>query len=341
MIVLHYGYHEGTTGVHFESALRRRSRQELLVKATRQGEHVDLRTLHPASAYVWVDSGTTSLPFNADGANCPTVGYLIDVHQHTAQRLLLAPLFDVLFIAQHDYLETFRDVNEHTSWLPLACPVEFTATERSPGYDLGFVGQARRGSRRERLLEALATKFTINDWRREHSVLEMGDVYRRSRVVVNDPINGDVNMRFFEAMGSGATVLSPRLENGISQLADAGRHYEVANFDDFAEVATTVERLASGPDASSLGAAGRVHVARHHTYDKRADVILEALKTTGQRAPIRSMTARDRARHLARIAESTASVSLGVRALASSRPTAGTATLFARACAKAVKRRIL
>ena len=40
----------------------------------------------------------------------------------------------------------------------------------------------------------------MNDWRRSYSTDEMADVYRRSAVVVNDPIRGDVNMRFFEAM---------------------------------------------------------------------------------------------------------------------------------------------
>ncbi len=69
----------------------------------------------------------------------------------------------------------------------------------------------------------------MNDWRTHHSVDEMADVGRQ-HVVVNDPINGDVNMRFFEAMGSGATVLSPKIGNGIAELATVGEHYDIADF---------------------------------------------------------------------------------------------------------------
>ena len=119
MIALHYGYHDGTTGVHFESALRRRTGTRLFVKRARSREHFTLESLQGASAYLWIESGVPSYPLDPHRAECATAAYLIDVHLHTRQCLILAPLFDRVFIAQQNYLEAFRAVNPKTEWLPL------------------------------------------------------------------------------------------------------------------------------------------------------------------------------------------------------------------------------
>ena len=57
----------------------------------------------------------------------------------------------------------------------------------------------------------------------------MGDVYRRSAVVVNAPIRGDVNMRFFEAMGSGTVDVNWAREHHVLWLEEAGAQDRAAS----------------------------------------------------------------------------------------------------------------
>ena len=54
----------------------------------------------------------------------------------------------------------------------------------------------------------------------------MGRIYSESKIVLNASINGDLNMRVFEALTSGALLVTDRIENGLdtlfAQIAQAG-----------------------------------------------------------------------------------------------------------------------
>lgn len=338
MIVLHYGHHPGTTGVHLAAATADDPDGVVVVPRGRRA-HLRL-TDHPgADGYLWVESGTSSYPLDAHEAPFPTGGYLIDAHLHLPTTLLQAALFDVVFVAQRDHLDAVHRVNAKAAWLPLAAPRSFLEGPREPVFEVGFVGQARRGSRRETVLTAMNTRFAMNDWRRPHSVEEMRDVYRRSRVVVNDPANGDVNMRFFEAMACGAAVVSPPLRNGVEELARPGEHYVVADFDDLPSLLETVGGLVRSTCADAVGARARALVAERHTYHHRLTAMRAALLDASLDAPVRGLSRKQRLRHLAALAESIADDRLARHALRVGAVRDGRSlALVVKAIAKSVRR---
>lgn len=339
MLLVHYGHHPGTTGVHFAEAARA-DPSRYAVAPFPPGHHLRLPVRSQADGYLWIESGASSYPLATHAAPYPTGGYLIDVHRHLALSRLQAALFDVVFVAQKDYVDTIRRVNPQARWLPLASPSSFLDAERQPRFDVGFVGQARPGTRREKVLSACNAHFGMNDWRRRHTVEEMKHIYRRSRIVVNDPAGGDVNMRFFEAMGSGAVVVTPALANGLSELAEEGQHYVVADMDDVAGLVDSLSRLLASTDLEDIGKRARALVAEKHTYEHRLATTTAALVDAPLEAPIRAMSSRQRARHLAVLADSIADFRFGCGLLPRHLTDGATAYRVGRALAKATKRKM-
>jgi Glycosyl transferases group 1 len=302
-IFVHFGGSEDrTTGVHYGRAVERLGTGRSY-PAPRNTHPEICRLVEGSDAYLWVEAGNSSYPIDIERCPVPTVGILIDVHLHTEFSMLQAQLFDLVLVAQKDYVDRIREVNQNCHWLPLAAPAAFLELPRDPVYEVGFVGQAHHDTRREQILSELNRHFGMNDWRRPHSVPEMGEAFSKSAVVVNPPVNGDLNMRFFEAMACGAAVLVPTdLSNGLDEIGAAQEHYARADFQDEADVVGAVRGLLASGRAASIGRAARELVASGHTYEARVARIRELADGLELCAPIRNLPARERARILFQIA---------------------------------------
>jgi len=297
-LLVHYGHHPGTTGSHLAEAARRLAIGNPLGSPHRSHLHLDERD---ERAYLWVESSVISLPIDAHRAPMVTAGFLIDVHLHLEQSIRQAALFDVVFVAQRDFVAPLSRVHPHVEWLPLAAPARFLDLPRQRVYQAAFVGNLWPGTPRLALMEAVSRRVATNDWRRRWDVDEMARVYAGSAVVVNPTIRGDLNMRFFEALACGAIVVMPAIGNGQSEIGTAGSDYVTYDpTDDVETIARVVERVAtSHPD----GGPGRQSIADGHTYDHRLRQVAEVLASPPERcAPIRSMTAPERATLLAALA---------------------------------------
>jgi glycosyltransferase involved in cell wall biosynthesis len=277
-----------------------------LVEAARRAGHVvDVRAndrhIGSGNRYdmlLYVDPGPPVFPLDLDQAAPVRVAYLIDVHQEITSRLQLAPLFDVIFLAQRDYVEEFRKRGfANTHWLPLACDPELhTVPSPQRDIDVGFVGKlGSAGSWRRGVLEQVLSAFNTNDYRAFYSPAQMGALYGRSKVVVNASINGDVNMRVFEALAAGAVLVTDRIENGLSDLFIEGEHYVGYSTADEA-VERIAHLLAHPPERERIAAAGQALAIEAHTYDRRWQVIdgaVDEVKLNGARKDGRP-THRDR-----------------------------------------------
>src|ERR1039457_5699423 len=71
-----------------------------IIAETDPSDHPDL--------YLWVESVGGYYPTNLDALPCPTACYFIDSHLHLQSHLEWAKQFDMVFIAQREYLEEFR-----------------------------------------------------------------------------------------------------------------------------------------------------------------------------------------------------------------------------------------
>lgn len=297
-LVVHHGDHPGTTGRHFAEAAQRAGGRACPLP---RGRHLTLDEVADDEHLVWVESGAASYPLDTWELEQPSVGYLIDVHQHLSMTLLQAHLFDVVFVAQKKYLRAVRAVHPGAEWLPLGAPRSFVDLDREPVFQVGFVGAIQGRPERERLMAYLNERFAMNDWRRPHSVAEMAQVYRRSRFVINPPIRHDLNMRAFEAMAAGAVLVTPHVL-GLDAVGRNGAHFVIADFTSPEGPTEAISRVIDTDAEARIASAGRAEVAAGHTYDHRLAAIADVAAATPRRAPVRSMSSGERAELYMRLA---------------------------------------
>ncbi len=233
-------------------------------------------------------------PLGMEALPCLTVAYLIDVHNDLRSRLKMAQFFDVVFIAQKEYVQTFQQMGHRPAhWLPLACDAESHNTDsKTRPYDVGFVGQlGMRNTKRYKTLTSVLPRYRTNDYLKYYPPREMATIYGQSRIVFNASINGDVNMRVFEAMAAGALLVTDRIGNGLSELFEEGTHYI-----GYSSISEAMEKISYFLDKSAererIARAGQRAVLEHHTYGCRWESIrLQSENAYGQ-APARSFSRR-------------------------------------------------
>jgi glycosyltransferase involved in cell wall biosynthesis/ubiquinone/menaquinone biosynthesis C-methylase UbiE/Flp pilus assembly protein TadD len=305
-VLLHYVASPITTGRYVEEALRRRHRvttaglrcpEEVLkgwgfrepippypphdIDLGLEAGYAELQARlegRPApQVYLWVDSGLRKVAPDIDRLTIPKVCYLIDTHVDLASRIEVARHFDFVFLAQRAQIPDFRAAGiGNVHWLPLACSRDLHALPPQERiYDIAYVGSLSDASdRRRRLMEGLRARFPNSRIGRfwPH---EMARIYAQARIVVNACVNRDVNMRVFEALASGALLITDPAE-GLEDLFEDGKHLVVYRRDE--DLPDQVERyLADAGERERIAAAGRAEVLARHTYDHRIESMLETI----------------------------------------------------------------
>ncbi len=279
-----------TTAIYFERAARAAGHDVTLVHAIEvdgEGQHCDL--------FIAVDPWFGGVRYLAD-LDCPTAVVQIDVHRGMRSRAEFARFFDHVFVAQHDFVPEFAAIGHHSvHWMPLGADLGVHYVPGLPrDIDVGFVGQmGAPGTDRHIVLSHVLKRFSTNEIGRWQTPWEMGRIYSRSRIVFNKCIGGDVNMRFFEAMASGALLVTDRIGNGLSELAEEGVHY--VGYDTAEEAVAQIEHyLAHDADRERIAQAGQALLRERHTYDARLEQILRTVATGTRSAPARLASPRQR-----------------------------------------------
>lgn len=289
-IVLCYHRSDTTTAFYCEQALRR---DHDVVTAGR-GQELDLGDAATAADLVaaaggevdllLVVEGETYVPAEVERAPCPTALWAIDNHLHAdparaggGGHFALARRFDRLFVAQRDHVVPFEARGLAPSWLPLACDPErhaLAAAEAQRDLDLVFVGHVLplHGQRR-RLLDRLRARFRLVE-RQGVFGAEMAGLYARARVVFNCSLAGDLNMRVFEGLASGALVVTDRAGNGLERLFSDGEHLALYGDDDDLERVISAY-LAAPARRVQVARRGQRLATRHHTYAHRMRELVE------------------------------------------------------------------
>lgn len=144
----------------------------------------------------------------------PSIFYSVDTHHHCQWHSYFARGFDLVVVAQKDFLSKVAVQNENAHWLPLWCSVDYNY----PGLrdiDVSFRGTLDKKLNPERVQFFDELKKLVNV---DASMGQFVDVYPRSKIVLNQAVRTDLNFRIFEALGSGALLLTPRLTNGFEDL---------------------------------------------------------------------------------------------------------------------------
>ena len=224
------------------------------------------------SLYLWVESVPGYVPYNLQALDCPTACYLIDSHLDLDQHLEVATGFDYVFIAQRAYLDVFRKVAPRTFWLPLACdPEVHRCWHGDKRYDVGFVGSVSPGSKRQAFLSRLNNSVPVHYERCFWD--EMARAFSESRMVFNNAVNDDLNMRFFEVLSTGTMLLSDAaLGSGQSELFYDGEDYACFRENNLVETAHFY--LENNDMRDRIAARGQRLVHNAHTYRHRVEDLL-------------------------------------------------------------------
>lgn len=225
--------------------------------------------------FLMVEASGGFSPVNLHALNCPCVCYLIDSHLHLETHLEIAQRFDYVFIAQRAYLDDFRLVNSRSYWLPLGCDPEVHGKKSDvKRHDVGFVGSISPGGRRESLLSNLQSHIPLHYERCFWD--DMARVFSESRIVFNEAVNHDLNMRFFEALASGSLLLADMANgSGQDELFVEGEDYALYN--DFNIVDVARFYLDNELIREKIAARGQQLALNAHTYLHRVEDMLDVI----------------------------------------------------------------
>ncbi len=227
--------------------------------------------------FVWVETGVGVAPENMHTLACPTAAILVDTHLHLDRHLIYAGKFDHLFVAQRAYIPEFHKrgfTNVH--WLPLGCDPEIHgAPSIDKRHDVGFVGSLT-DRRRVELLLRIAEKVEVSVKRL--FLKEMTAHFAASRLVFNNAIKNDLNMRVFEGLCSGSTLFTDDAD-GLRDFFDDGRHLIVYEDADAPALARWWADPKRESERERIARAGRERVLKEHTYTHR---MAQMMKTLGR-----------------------------------------------------------
>lgn len=224
-----------------------------------------------------------SSPFTYRGfehTDIPVVFYSVDSHHHYLMHAAFADCADATFVAMKDYLPHFASSGSEVRWFPLWSSV-YVEPSKNKQYGASFVGtlnpklNPQRVEFFEELKKLVDVKCLYGNWT---------DIFPFSEIVINQTVKGDLNFRVFEAMMSGALLLTERSGNGLNDLFQEGKHlvtYQKHNHEEAAEKIRYY--LEHKSEALEIAAAGREEIMRSHRTEHRAAQMLECLTTIKKR----------------------------------------------------------
>ncbi len=223
-----------------------------------------------ADLFLWIETGLGRAPSRLDLLDMPKAAYFIDTHLNLQKHLEDAKAFDYVFLAQRAYIPEFnRRGMKNVFWLPLACDPEIHGKVGLPKEnEVGFVG-SMGDERRAKLLLKLAEKADV---RYERAFLkDMTAHFCRSKIVFNNAIKNDLNMRVFEALCSG-TMLLTDYADGIDLFFTDTESLVIYDDMNIADLARYY--LENDDERERIAETGRQLVLREHTYKNRGEAIL-------------------------------------------------------------------
>lgn len=235
----------------------------------------DIKKFGKDDIFFFIDP-VSDWPIGLEKLNCISIAYLIDVHQDLGLRINQSYFFDKVYVAQKDYLNYFnQNCLNNTKWLPLAGASYLLENNIDclREKNVSFIGSyGPKSSLRNTVIKKIIKRFPENITNKYTRPQEMMSYYQNSKIVFNISINGDLNMRFFEALLGGALLVTNRIQNGLSDLFIEDVHY--VGYSTPEEAINKIEYyLANDNKRKSIAKNGNSLVKKFHTYEKRWDEI--------------------------------------------------------------------
>jgi Glycosyl transferases group 1 len=193
--------------------------------------------------------------------------------------------FDHAFVFHPGFETLFAEAGlPSTTLLPHAVDPSLCSSKEQDQrmYDLGWVGHYHGPlyQRRRRLLPKLSEQFTMNRWQEDYSETEVFSIYGQCKIVMNvgrDDWPQDANLRVFEAMSSGALLVTSLPSELVKLGFVPGRHF--MGYTDEREIVPLLhDLLLDESKRVSIAGAAREFVLREHTYDRRVETIIGVVR---------------------------------------------------------------
>ncbi len=203
-----------------------------------------------------------------DSLSCPKACYLIDTHLHQERHIEMARSFDLVFLAQREFVAAFRERTDRpVFWIPLACDPEIHRPyPEEEVFDIAFAGSFHNPHQeRVRRLKRLALRFSVQTNR--VFLEEMSRFLSKGRILFNAAVRNDLNMRVFESLAIGKCLLTDDAP-GLLDFFTPDIDLMVYDERDLVEKARF---LLENPDVrEKIAQSGREKVLERHTYLHRA-----------------------------------------------------------------------
>ena len=211
----------------------------------------------------------------------PSMYYLIDTHldPEWRQEMVKESNFDYLFFAQQSGLK-FDWQCSNLFWVPLGAETEshYFKEPIDKKYDVGFIGNIHStyGTKRVDYLDTLFKTYPEFYFGKRFG-LDMAQKFKECRIVFNNAMNKDINMRFFEAQCSGSALLTDRINPDMNQLGfKEGTHY--IGYDTKEEMIDKAKFYLQHVDLrEEIADNGKEFVQEKHQYIHRCEEILKTV----------------------------------------------------------------
>jgi len=262
-----------TTGIYFKKGLE--EMEGVSIDHYNSKSYLDDSIQDKYDLYLCIDDGfDKNKPIRIYKSGV-TAFYAIDTHLTFKSKVLKAKLYDFVFCAQRDAVKKMRSIGINAFWVPLGFDEILhrkQAVEKI--YDLAFIGNINISAARRKLVKRYKDKYKTFIGKAPNS--EISKIYSQSKIVINLPIKNDINMRFFEAIGSGSLLLSKKVNNGEDEIVQDKIHY--VNFYNWWDLDRKIAYYLSHDEArEKIANAGYNLAINNFTYKKRIELMLDII----------------------------------------------------------------
>ena len=276
-IAIVYRRSDRTPGRYLEAAFRRTAVETIHL------ESLDWSLItKDVAGVVIVESPLPALAVSGSNPGVPVVFWVHHGEHHVDANVRLQRRYGANVIAlAHSWHLGYR-FGGLVERLPFGVAPEITDSSFRPHssrtFDVAFVGSRSGGARyarREKLLDEARARFgervrALSDVSPE----QMMHLYCDSRIVPDDGVGRHlpITMRFFEAAGAGALLLT-RETPGMSLLLEPGTDYVPMDDDGLDQLVDLVEG-----ETEQVGLSGHASIWARHTYDDRVQELFQMME---------------------------------------------------------------
>ena len=215
----------------------------------------------------------------------PMAFYAVDAPINDFWQRSYAYQFDRVWVDQHALWRNWATAGiDWARWLPLAADTNIyhpPAEEDERDIQILFVGsldpqlRPKRSAIIHRLRQIADVHVVDGGGTRSVPPSEVADLYRRSKIVLNELLFDGINLRTFEAMACGAVLLT---ENGRGEEMLFTDGYSLVTFNQ-SNLENVVQNLLDHPSRTQhVGRAGSSLVLEKHTLARRANQVVRDLE---------------------------------------------------------------